>query len=278
MPVPIALAAAAPSIAAGVGNLLGGWAQNSANKAEAGKARRFNAAEAEKNRQFQERMSSTAYQRAMADMRAGGLNPSLAYMQGGASSPSGSAAQGPQARMENIVSPAVNSAIAAKQLGLQIERQAAEIANIRSQTALTESRIRTETQGRSYERRGFLPELGRTRAQTDQFNTAAERNREIVEWMKSFSWARDLMNQGVKEIANSDGLMGWVAQQMWQSMPMVRSGQISANILRSMAETLLDSAPGQATESAIEDTMDALRRALTRFQRNPPENEKPKGS
>lgn len=60
----------------------------SANEAE--KSRAFNALEAQKNRDWQTQMSNTAYQRAMTDMKAAGLNPVLAFQQGGASSPTGS--------------------------------------------------------------------------------------------------------------------------------------------------------------------------------------------
>lgn len=53
------------------------------------------AKQAQKQMDFQERMSSTSYQRAIEDMKKAGLNPSLAYSQGGASSPSGAMGQAP---------------------------------------------------------------------------------------------------------------------------------------------------------------------------------------
>lgn len=52
----------------------------------------FNAEQAQLTRDWQESMSNTAYQRASDDLRSAGLNPYLAYQQGGASTPSGATA------------------------------------------------------------------------------------------------------------------------------------------------------------------------------------------
>lgn len=61
------------------------------NHIENSVAMNYNSAEALANRNWQEHMSSTAYQRAVEDMKKAGLNPILAFANGGASTPGGSA-------------------------------------------------------------------------------------------------------------------------------------------------------------------------------------------
>lgn len=114
------LAAAAPAAISAVSSFLGTRSANRTNRAIS-----------REQMGFQESQSSTAYQRAMEDMRKAGLNPILAYQQGGASTPSGASAN-----MQDAVTPGVNSAMGALRLKADIENIHENSEKLRTDQAL----------------------------------------------------------------------------------------------------------------------------------------------
>lgn len=88
-----------------------------------------NAEQAARQMDFQERMSNTSYQRAVTDMRSAGLNPMLAYSQGGAGTPGGA-----MATMQNALGAGVQSAQAGARVAPDIEHVRSQAANLNADT------------------------------------------------------------------------------------------------------------------------------------------------
>ena len=140
-----------PAFATGasiVGGFLGNRGQRAANAA--------NAQLAHNQMQFQERMSRTAYQRQVADMKAAGINPMLSAKMGGASTPSGQTAV-----MQNTAKAGIEGAMM--------------VANLKNMQATAR---RTNAEAKVIEKTGMRKaesDIGQTVANSRKINADRER-------------------------------------------------------------------------------------------------------
>ena len=123
MPIGAAGLAAIPVLGDLIGGLFGSSGQSSAN--------RSNERIARENRAFQERLSSTAYQRSADDLEKAGLNRILALGKP-SSTPTGATAV-----MQNVKAPLAAGISRAAHSAIDVKRQLAEIDNIQANTKNT---------------------------------------------------------------------------------------------------------------------------------------------
>lgn len=139
-----------------IGDLVGGLAGSAGSIIGGERANSASLGSTREQMSFQERMSSTAYQRAMDDMKKAGLNPILAYKQGGASSPTGSSMtfQNTAAGLGQAIDQFQNSALSRKSAQASIDQVRAQTYKTRSEAELLDlqkDRLKLENSLKDYD-------------------------------------------------------------------------------------------------------------------------------
>lgn len=128
----------------GGSSLIGGIMGNNSQQEMARQNNQWNFLMQLQNQAFQMGMSSSAYQRGVADMKAAGLNPAMMFGGSGgpASTPPGSMSSGTMPIVRDVIGPAVDSAMRAFGLKSEVALREAEVENRQA----TNSLIQQQTQ------------------------------------------------------------------------------------------------------------------------------------
>lgn len=197
------MAAITAAAIAGGASLVGGIMGNNAS-----------AKEAERNRQWQEELSNTAVQRRVKDLKAAGMNPMLGFIGSGAGGTQASTPSGGQAAQHDVVTPAVNSALAAAQNSANLKQTQANTQLSTQDAALRAAQTRS-AEAKALEDEAKIPyNAGTARegyrllaAQARETNNTADRIAEEVLIKKQERVQNDqlmpLMEQYQKHINNA---------------------------------------------------------------------------